>query len=73
VGTRFSLGALSRHRHRRCITAVRKVKRASVSARLGKYLTLALRAVYFAARKSRVPHSKIVRRRLLRQSWLPAR
>ncbi|HEY2919039.1 MAG TPA: class I SAM-dependent methyltransferase [Candidatus Binatia bacterium] len=57
------------------ITAVRKVKRASLLARLRKYVTLALRAVYIASRKSSVPHSKTVGRNLLRrctrQAWLP--
>jgi predicted O-methyltransferase YrrM len=56
------------------ITAVRKVKRASLIARIRKYATLALRAIYIAARKSSVPHSKTVGRKLLRQltrqSWL---
>ncbi|MGH7855180.1 MAG: class I SAM-dependent methyltransferase [Candidatus Binatia bacterium] len=49
------------------ITAVRKVRRASASAMLRNYLTLGLRAVYIAARKSRVPHSKEVGRKLLRR------
>ena len=57
------------------ITAVRKVKRASMLARIRKEATLALRAIYIAARKSSVPHSKTVGRKLLRrftrQSWLP--
>jgi predicted O-methyltransferase YrrM len=57
------------------ITAVRKVKRASMLARLRKYVTLALRAIYLASRKSRVPHSKTIGRKLLRrctrQTWLP--
>ncbi len=56
------------------ITAVRKVRHASIVARMKKYLTLALRGVYIAARKSHVPHSKQVGRRALRwataQSWL---
>lgn len=56
------------------ITAVRKVKRASPLARLRKYVTLALRAIYIASRKSRLPHSKTVGRKLLRrcmrQTWL---
>lgn len=56
------------------ITAVRKVKRASLIARIRKYLTLVLRAVYIAARKSGGPHSKTAGRKLLRrftrQSWL---
>jgi len=58
------------------ITAMRKVRRASLGARLENYLTLALRALYIAARKSRVVHSKSVGRRQLkqwtRQSWLPS-
>ena len=49
------------------ITAVRKVKRASLLALLRKYLTLALRAIYIASRKSRVPHSKTLGRKLLRR------
>jgi MMP 1-O-methyltransferase len=57
------------------ITAVRKVKRGSLLAQLRKYLTLALRAIYIASRKSRVPHSKTLGRKLLRrctrQTWLP--
>lgn len=57
------------------ITAVRKVRRASTSAILRNYWTLGLRAVYIAARKSSVPHSKEVGRKLLRrltaQKWLP--
>lgn len=58
------------------ITAVRKVKRASLGARLRNYLTLVLRAVYIAARKSSVPHAKEYGRKFLRrltaQTWLPA-
>jgi predicted O-methyltransferase YrrM len=57
------------------ITAVRKVKRASLLARLRKYATLALRAIYMASRKGKIPHSKTVGRKLLRrctrQTWLP--
>jgi MMP 1-O-methyltransferase len=57
------------------ITAVRKVTRATVLARLRKYVILALRAIYIASRKSRVPHSKTIGRKLLRrctrQTWLP--
>jgi predicted O-methyltransferase YrrM len=57
------------------ITAVRKVNQASLLARIRNYLTLALRAIYIAARKSSVPHGKTVGRELLRrftrQSWLP--
>lgn len=58
------------------ITAIRKVRRASFSARLRNYSTLALRALYIAARKGRIANSKSVGRRLLkqwtRQTWLPA-
>jgi hypothetical protein len=58
------------------ITAVRKVRQASLGARLKNCSTLALRALYIAARKSGVAHSKTVGRRLLknwtRQAWLPA-
>jgi predicted O-methyltransferase YrrM len=57
------------------ITAVRKVTRASLPARLRKYVTLGLRAIYIASRKSRVPHFKTIGRNLLRrftrQTWLP--
>jgi predicted O-methyltransferase YrrM len=56
------------------ITAVRKVSRASTGALLNKYATLALRAVYIAARKIHVPHSKEFGREALRrftaQPWL---
>jgi MMP 1-O-methyltransferase len=58
------------------ITATRKVKRVSLARWIGIYLTLALRAVYIAARKSSVPNSKelgrILLRRLTVQNWLPA-
>ena len=58
------------------ITAVRKVKRASSHARIRNYLTLTLRAVYIAARKSSIPLSKDYGRKWLRrftaQTWLPA-
>lgn len=58
------------------ITAVRKVKKASMAARVKKALTLAMRALYIAARKSRVPKSKTAGRRMLQkltsQPWLPA-
>jgi hypothetical protein len=41
---------------------------------LGQF-TLALHAIYIASRKSRIPHSKTVGRKLLRrctrQTWLP--
>lgn len=57
------------------ITAAKKVRRASWLARLRTYLTLALRGIYIAARKSRVPYSKPAGRWLLRkltaQSWMP--
>jgi predicted O-methyltransferase YrrM len=56
------------------ITAVRKVKWASSIARFRNYRTLALRGLYIAARKSRIPRSREVGRKLLRhftaQSWL---
>ena len=58
------------------ITAVRKVKRASFIGRLRNYVTLVLRAIYIAARKSRVPSSKETGRKVLQrltaQTWLPA-
>jgi MMP 1-O-methyltransferase len=58
------------------ITAARKVGRASPTATLRTYRTLGLRAVYIATRKSSIPHSREVGRKLLRrltaQSWLPA-
>lgn len=58
------------------ITAVRKVKRASLIARLRNYVTLVLRAIYIGARKSRVPSSKETGRKVLQrltaQTWLPA-
>lgn len=57
------------------ITAVRKVRHASARAILRNYRTLALRALYIAARKSSVPRSKDLGRKLLRrttkQTWLP--
>jgi MMP 1-O-methyltransferase len=57
------------------ITAVRKVTRASLPARLRNYVTLGLRAIYIASRKTRVPRSKTIGRKLLRrwtrQTWLP--
>lgn len=56
------------------ITAVRKVRNASALATTGKWLTLAARGVYIAARKSRVPYSKPAGRWLLRkltaQPWM---
>jgi predicted O-methyltransferase YrrM len=58
------------------ITAVRKVERAALRARLRDRGTLALRALYIAARKSRVPYSKEYGRawlrRLTAQTWLSA-
>jgi len=58
------------------ITAVRKVQSVSAAALMRKYVTLALRATYIAARKSRLPQSRDYGRRLLRrvttQTWLPA-
>jgi len=58
------------------ITAVRKVRRASTLAVLRNYVTLGLRALYIAARKSSVPYSKEIGRKVLRrltaQTWLPA-
>ena len=57
------------------ITAFRKVERASLLARLRKCMTLTMRAIYIAARKSRAPHSKEFGRKLLcqvtAQTWLP--
>jgi hypothetical protein len=57
------------------ITAMRKVRTANTAAALKKLLTLALRAIYIAARKSRVPFSKPCGRWLLKkvtaQPWLP--
>ncbi|MBM4297889.1 MAG: class I SAM-dependent methyltransferase [Deltaproteobacteria bacterium] len=57
------------------ITAVRKVSHAALGARLKNYSALTLRALYIAARKSGLAHSKTVGRRLLktwtRQEWLP--
>jgi predicted O-methyltransferase YrrM len=57
------------------ITAAKKVRRASLFARLKKWLTIALRALYIAARKNRVPYSKTAGRWFLRkvtaQSWIP--
>ena len=57
------------------LTAVRKVARASAPAILRKQVTLGLRALYIAARKSHVPHSREFGRKLLRrltsQPWLP--
>ena len=58
------------------ITAVRKVQHATLGARVRNCTILALHALYIAARKSGIPHSKNTGRRLLRhwtrQSWLPA-
>jgi predicted O-methyltransferase YrrM len=57
------------------ITAARKVKKVSINAKIEKSLVLALRALYIAARKSHVPHSKTLGRSLLEkltvQPWLP--
>ena len=57
------------------ITAAKKVRKASWAAQLRKWLTLTLRGIYIAARKSRVPRSKSVGRLLLKkltvQTWLP--
>jgi MMP 1-O-methyltransferase len=57
------------------ITATKKVATASLRAQLKKWLTIALRGIYIAARKSRVPRSKPIGRLLLKkltvQSWLP--
>lgn len=57
------------------ITAVRKVRRTTPAAQVKKCATLALRALYIAARKSRVPYSKEFGRKALRrltaQTWLP--
>jgi predicted O-methyltransferase YrrM len=57
------------------ITAVRKVERARPFAKARDYFTLALRGVYIAARKSRIPYAKPAGRWLLRkltsQAWLP--
>ena len=56
------------------ITAMRKVSHASTGAKLRKNFSLAARALYIAARKSRVPNAKQTGRRLLekltRQPWL---
>jgi predicted O-methyltransferase YrrM len=57
------------------ITAARKVARCRPGAHLRDQATLALRAIYIAARKSRVPLAKPAGRWMLRkltaQSWLP--
>ncbi|HXG50935.1 MAG TPA: class I SAM-dependent methyltransferase [candidate division Zixibacteria bacterium] len=53
------------------ITAVRKVKKVSPGGVCRKWATLALRAIYIAARKSRVPYSKPLGRRLLRRLTVP--
>jgi hypothetical protein len=57
------------------ITAMRKVAKAGFFASLRDYRTLALRAVYIAARKSRIPFAKSAGRWLLRkltaQAWFP--
>jgi len=58
------------------ITAMRKVRKATAVSKFRKAVTLALRALYIAARKSRVPHAKTTGRRWLRkltaQPWLSA-
>jgi Methyltransferase domain len=48
------------------ITAVRKVKGKTVSSKMRDCSVLALRGIYIAARKSRVPYSKPFGRWLLR-------
>jgi MMP 1-O-methyltransferase len=57
------------------ITAAKKVQKASSAARARKWLTLAARGLYIAARKSRVPNAKPLGRRWLKkltvQTWLP--
>jgi MMP 1-O-methyltransferase len=57
------------------ITAVRKVQKAGLLAGLRDDVTLGLRGVYIAARKSRIPFSKPAGRWLLRklttQAWFP--
>lgn len=57
------------------ITAVRKVTKVSLPAKLSKWSTLALRAIYIAARKSHVPYSKPAGRwflsKVTNQKWLP--
>jgi predicted O-methyltransferase YrrM len=57
------------------ITAARKVARRAPVAHLRDQATLALRAIYIAARKSRIPLAKPAGRWMLRrltaQSWLP--
>jgi predicted O-methyltransferase YrrM len=57
------------------ITAARKVRKTSLLAMLRKWLTIAVRGIYIAARKSRFPGSKPVGRLLLKkwtsQVWLP--
>ncbi len=57
------------------ITAAKKVRKASMLARLRTLSTIVLRALYIAARKSRVPYSKSAGRWFLRkvtaQSWMP--
>jgi predicted O-methyltransferase YrrM len=57
------------------ITAAKKVRKASLFATLKKWVTITLRGIYIAARKSRVPRSKAIGRFLLKkltaQAWLP--
>jgi hypothetical protein len=54
---------------------MRKVEKAGLSASVRDHLTLGLRGVYIAARKSRIPFSKPAGRWLLRkltaQAWFP--
>jgi predicted O-methyltransferase YrrM len=57
------------------ITAMRKVEKAGVFAKIRDYVTLGLRGVYIGARKSRIPFAKPAGRWLLRkltaQTWFP--
>lgn len=57
------------------ITAVRKVAATTSWTKLRKWISLAVRAIYIAARKCHIPRSKQVGRSLLqkltRQVWLP--
>lgn len=57
------------------ITAMRKVSKTGVLATLRDYVTLGLRGIYIAARKSGIPFSKPAGRWLLRkltvQAWFP--
>lgn len=49
------------------ITAIRKVQHVSLKRQFEKWMTIGARALYIAARKSRVPYSKLVGRRLLKK------